>query len=133
MGINKTAGPSMTALANLKQGPMKAFCNAEVAYCGRITIGGTGIVSTVSGPYVSCVSVPATSGLYRVYVPACKDLGVVVSYGGNTYANKINVSAISAKSGYFDVIIHTAAGVTTPTSGDFFTFIAHARDSKVVA
>jgi hypothetical protein len=129
---NKTAGPNATPLSNWKQWYVRSLENGENELSAKITFGGTGTVSAVSGLGVSCISyTTGGSGVYRVYIPACKDITPIVSYGGTTFANKIFVSAISAVSGYFDVAVHTAAGVSTPTSGDFFTFVAMARDSKV--
>ena len=134
MGVNKTAGPNATPLSNWKQGPVKSLDNGAMELAGIITFGATGTVSAVSGLGVSCISYPTGgTGVYRVYVPACKDIVPIVSYGGTTYGNKVNVSAISAVSGYFDVVVHSAAGVSTPASGNFVTFVAMVRDSKVSA
>lgn len=133
MGITKTAGPGMTPAANLKAWYPQAYCNGEIIFCGKVIFGATGTVSSVTGPYVSAVSYPTGgTGCYRVYFPPVKDVAIVAHYTtSTTWANQVNVSSVSGPSGYADIIVHSAAAVSTPASGDGLVFVAHAYTSKV--
>lgn len=131
MANPKTAGPSATPLANWKQGMVDAMEIGQTLLAGRVTFSSAGAVSLVSGPGYSVVATGA-SGVYRVYVPACTDLCAAVTYGTTaTFANKVALSGVARPlSGYFDITVHSAAGVSLPASGDYCTFLVSARTRK---
>jgi len=131
MPAPKTAGPNATPLANWHATPIMGSCIGEVSLAGRVTFSSAGAVSLVSGVGFSVVATGA-SGVYRVYVPACTDLCAAVTYGTTaTFANKVALSGVAQpKSGYFDITVHSAAGVSLPASGDYCTFIVSARTRK---
>lgn len=131
MGAPKTAGPSATPLANWHATPMLGTCIGERVLAGRVIFSSAGAVSSVSGVGYSVVATGA-SGVYRVYVPACTDMCSQVTYGTTaTFANKVALSGAAVPTaGYFDITIHSAAGVSLPASGDYCTFVTVARTRK---
>lgn len=131
MPAPKTAGPNATPLANWKAGMVDGTDIGQTLLAGRVTFSSAGAVSLVSGVGFSAVATGA-SGVYRIYVPACTDLCAAVTYGTTaTFANKVALSGVAQpKSGYFDITVHSAAGVSLPASGDYCTFIVSARTRK---
>lgn len=132
MANPKTAGPNATALANWHSTPLQGMNIGERELSGRVVFSSAGAVSSVTGIGFSVVATGA-SGVYRVYVPPCTDLTVALTYGTTaTFANKIALSGAAVPTaGYFDITIHSAAGVSLPASGDFCTFLVNAHTRKV--
>ena len=128
----KTAGPNATPLANWHGTPIQGTCIGERLIAGTIVFSTAGAVSSVSGIGVSAVT--TASGVYRVYIPPCTQMVPMVIYGTlAVYANDVAISTISPTSGYFDLVVKSAGGLTNPSSGDYVNLHVWARTrSKAV-
>ena len=125
----RVAGPTADPLANWHGAPLKGMGVEERIMGGTIVFSTAGAVSAVSGVAISAVT--QATGVYRVYVPKNLQMFVTLTYGTTVmFANDITLSSVSAPSGYFDLCIASAAGLSSPSSGDFAHIHIHARTRK---
>lgn len=130
--MGKTAGPNASPLADWHSTPLMGTCLGERLLAGTIVFSTAGAISAVSGVGISAVTV--STGVYRVYTPKCTQMCIQLTYGTQAvFANLPRVSTVSPTSGYFDLLIASAAALSAPSSGDFVHMTISARSRKAVS